>query len=134
MEAVRDRMSILNLSNKWLEMEIETEDHREMDREMDMMMDVTGAVLDVDKYAMSIGEEELMMDVLMKTLVTPLEGMDTNNNTGGRMTGGTEDEEWLEDTFCKELKFEDWVEEEFMDMEVKKLVEPLETVKREYRP
>ena len=130
MEAVRDRMSILNLSNKWLEMEIETEDHREMD----MMMDVTGAVLDVDKYAMSIGEEELMMDVLMKTLVTPLEGMDTNNNTGGRMTGGTEDEEWLEDTFCKELKFEDWVEEEFMDMEVKKLVEPLETVKREYRP
>ena len=130
MEAVRNGMSILNLSNKWLEMEIETEDHREMD----MMMDVTGAVLDVDKYAMSIGEEELMMDVLMKTLVTPLEGMDTNNNTGGRMTGGAEDEEWLEDTFFKELNFEDWVEEELMDMEVTKLVEPLETVKRDFWP
>ena len=46
-------MSILNLSEDWLQMmEIETEDHREMDK----MMDVAGAVLDVVESEMSIGK------------------------------------------------------------------------------
>jgi hypothetical protein len=43
---------------------------------MDTMMDVL-AVLDVDKSEISIGEEELLMNVMMKTLVAPLEEMDT---------------------------------------------------------
>jgi hypothetical protein len=61
-------MSILNLSEDWLEMmDEETRDHREMDN----MMDVTGAVLDVEME---------MMDVLMKTLGTALEAMNIEHH------------------------------------------------------
>ena len=75
---------------------------------------------------MFIGEEELMMDVMMKTLGTALGVMDTNSTAGVRMSGGTREEDWLEESFFEELYFEDWVEEELMEMEVTKLVEPLE--------
>ena len=46
MEVIRGGISILNLSNDWLEwMEVETDDHWEMD----MMMDMTGAVLEMTR-------------------------------------------------------------------------------------
>ena len=50
MEAVREGMSILNLSEDWLEMMvIETRDQREIEN----MMDVTWSVLDVDESRIS---------------------------------------------------------------------------------
>ena len=36
------------------------------------------------------------------------------------------EEEWLEDTFIRELNFEEWVEKEWVEVEITKLVEPLE--------
>jgi hypothetical protein len=42
------------------------------------------------------------------------------------MSGYIEEKEWLEDTFVRELNFEEWVEKEWVEVEITKLVEPLE--------
>jgi hypothetical protein len=75
---------------------------------------------------MSIVKEEEMMEVLMRTLGTELEAMNTTITNGVKMSGYIEMEEWLEDTFIWKLNFEEWVEKELVEMEMTKMVEPLE--------
>ena len=43
----------------------------------------------------------------MKTLGTALEAMNTTNTNGVKMSGYTEEEEWLDDIFVRKLDFED---------------------------
>ena len=62
-EAGRGEISILNLSNDWLDVQ------RKDQEEMDEMMDVTGAGMGQEKSEMSLGEEDQFMDVLLESLL-----------------------------------------------------------------
>ena len=72
LEAVRGQISILNLSNEWLD--VEMHDHKEMDK----LMNVTGAVMGMEESTLSLNREEHVMDELMES-VRP-EMMDTTRN------------------------------------------------------
>ena len=99
---------------------METDDHKEMD----MMMDMTGAVLDMT--GVLIEEEELKLDELMTNLAPAMEAMDSMDTSSARVQRCSEEEEWMEDTVMEGLNFEEWVEEELLEMEVAKMVEPID--------
>jgi hypothetical protein len=50
LEAVRDRITALNISTEWVD--VEMMDHEEMD----MMMDVTGAAVDMEESNLSLSK------------------------------------------------------------------------------
>ena len=113
-------MSILNLSTEWLEwMEVETDDHKEMNK----MMDMTGAV--VDMTGISITEEEHRLDELMTTLAPAMEAVEARNKTSAQKCSDME--EWMEDTYMEGLNFEEWLEEELIEMGAVEMLEPMET-------
>ena len=74
----------------------------------------------------SIAEEELKLDELMNTLAPAMEAMDSMDTSSARVQRYSEEEEWMEDTVMEGLNFEDWVEEELLEMEVAKMVESVE--------
>ena len=66
LEEVRDRVTALNLSTEWVDVEM-------MDNEeMDKMMDVTGAVVDMEESNLSLGKEEHWMDEMMMSVIDRL--------------------------------------------------------------
>ena len=89
------------------------------------LMYMMGAVLDVTEV--SIEEEELKLDELMKTLSQAMEAMEAMDTAGAGGQKCSEGEEWMEDTFMEGLNFEEWLEEELLEMEVAEMLEPMET-------
>ena len=124
LEAVRDRITALNISNEWVD--VEMMDHEEMDK----MMDVTGAVVDMEESNLSLSKEEHWMDELMLSVMDRPEVMEATLNSGniGYIGGGFNDvsevEEWQDDTFFQGLSFEDWVEQEMEALDVSMDVGP----------
>ena len=75
LEAVRDRITALNISNEWVD--VEMMDHEEMDK----MMDVTGAVVDMEESNLSLSKEEHWMDELMLSVMDRPEVMEATPNS-----------------------------------------------------
>ena len=108
MEGVRDGLSNLNLSTELVD--VEMGDHKLMDR----MMDMTGAVVSMERSELSLGMEEQFMDALMHSVMGQAEMMDTSNHIGDVM--GTDNEDWPDDFIFMDRNFEQWVEDEMLDM------------------
>ena len=120
LEAPRGQMSILNLSNEWLDVEMHYHE------EMDTMMNVTGAVVAMEESTLSLNREEMLLDELMES-VRP-EMMDTASNACSMKEVVDDMEDWWEDTIFKEIDFDDWVEVEMETLNVTMEVGPEEVL------
>ena len=75
LEEVRGRVTALNISTEWVDVEM-------MDNEeMDKMIDVTGAVVYMEEFDLSLEREEHLMDEMMESVKDKSVRMEATSNT-----------------------------------------------------